>query len=89
MERFNFHCKDLDLSQKKKTDLLLSSLDSETFEKLKIHISLLSFTEITFEQIENALIKLYDIPTNYRTETFHFHTQVQIMVKQCRITYTV
>lgn len=67
----------LTLSDEKKADLLLASLDSETFERLKIHVSPQSLSDIKFGQIKESLIHIYDRPVNHRTERFHLHTLVQ------------
>lgn len=61
LERFNFHCEDLDLSNEMKSDLLLASLASEGFEKLKMHFTPLKLSDLTYDQIQSALIKRFAV----------------------------
>lgn len=77
LSRFKFHCKILNLDLNKSAQLLLSSLDGETFEKLQIHAKPVKLEDLNFQQIENMLIALLDMPTSFRSERFHFHTMSQ------------
>lgn len=38
LQRFDFQCKAVELEGSKKANLLLSSLDSETFEKVQVRV---------------------------------------------------
>lgn len=77
MDKFKLHCQVHELREDKKAALLLTSIDSQTYDELQDQCNPKKLIEIPFSELEDMLIKIYKSRTNFRTKRFVFHRMMQ------------
>ena len=77
LARFILHCKVHDVKDEKKAALLLTSVASNVFERMQQDSSPKLLTDLSFEEVQQLLLKLYKPTQNFRTNRFVFHRTTQ------------
>lgn len=76
IERFKLHCRVNDLPSEKQVAVLLTSLNEETFDRLKQQLYPKQIVEASCLGTEDSLLR-YQPVVNFRTERFTFHRLMQ------------